>query len=378
MKIALVKQDIYQDLYVSAPKADPWERLSSTLMRTGPLGLFTDLDTEFYIVREHFSRECQIYHRLHDPGKDLRRELKTLPANQIRAREFRFLNPLSNHSHADFAIDVQEVDWDRFDVVISINISIPTSIVKKHPQVLWAYMMGEAGWQRPQVDFGYDVALTQEVTGRVTPGLGNIDFPYTFVSSTGLETLLNKTGPHPAAQKAGIYAEVNCTTERPVVHVPQLEPFRRQGHVIQVHSQNILENLSRVKNSKYFVKWGGRTIRGNSVIEAISCGTLVLMDPKEVVHSQLLPPDAWVRSFDQLEAKITELERDPDQYADLLDRQRRLLDQFVWKAPLISLENAVEAKRRGSLAPQPTFVMRVKQRLGWVRRLRSRLRDWIS
>lgn len=65
MKIALVKQDIYQDLYVCS-KDDrsgggqelSCEILKSTLMRIGPLGLIHDFNADFYIIKEQKNKEC--------------------------------------------------------------------------------------------------------------------------------------------------------------------------------------------------------------------------------------------------------------------------------------------------------------------------------
>ena len=362
MKIALVKQDVYQDLYVAALGATPYDLLASTLMRVGPLGLFTLLGADFHIVKESSAKECRVYRKLHDPGQELREQLKSLPANQIKASFFRFLEPLSSRSHADFAVEADSVDWSRYDIVISINIAVPTSVVQAHPRVLWCYMMGEAGWVSDEADFGYDVCLTQNVTGAVASRPGIVDFPYTFLGPRCLEDLLARS-PSLSSVKSGIYAEINCTTERPVTIVPQFEPLRRRGHEVRVHSQNILENLARVHQSKYFVKWGGRSIRGNSVIEAISCGTLVLMDPQELTHSQLLPPETWITDFEQLARLIERLEADAGLYSELVAKQRTLLEQFVWKAPLLSLENCLRAKRAGVHVDRKSLVKKLKQRL---------------
>ena len=53
MKIALVKQDLYDDLYVCPNRTPVDEMFLSTLMRTGPLGLFDkEIDADYFIIKE--------------------------------------------------------------------------------------------------------------------------------------------------------------------------------------------------------------------------------------------------------------------------------------------------------------------------------------
>jgi len=364
MKIALVKQDIYQDLYVCDTGTAPAAMLESTIMRIGPLGLFTLFDADFLIVKKRPERECDAYRRNYRPPSGVLRQLRTKPIGEIRGEVFDYLRPRSKHSHADFCIEVDSVDWGKYDIVISINVSVPTRVARQYPGTLWCYMMGEATGQLPFVQYGYDVRLTQDISGNVAEGLGAADFPYTFIGPACLESIAATFAP-PPAEKRGVYAEINCTTERPVRAVPQLEFVRGFGHELLVHSQDIVENLLRVAGSKYFVKLGGRKIRGNSVIEAISAGTLVLMDPKDVMGGLLLPVETWVRGRRDIEEKISEIDRDSVLYRELLGEQRKRVSQFVVEAPMESLRNCLESKRRGEHPPRPSA-------LGIARDLRRR------
>ena len=372
MKIALVKKDIYQDLYVCSKNENcigggqelSAEILKSTLMRIGPLGLIHDFDADFYIIKEQKTKECQAYKKSQEISENLKAQLKTLPANQITAEFFSFLNPLSDKSHADFSIEPEEVDWSKYDIVISINISIPTEIVKKYKDTLWCYMYGEANFETPQ--YGYDCLLTQNITGTVSSGLGTIDFPYTFLGKQTLQEIAEKlfNTSKSKIEKNGIFAEINNTTERPVKNCLCIESAvsKLQNNMpVYLHNQNIIENLKNLYQAKYFVKLQGRKIRGNSVIEAISAGTLVLMNPKDVIHSQLIPEEAWIHNEQELVEKINFLEQNPQAYNALLQKERFLLDLFVIKAPVESLKNALEAKRNGEVISIPTHKEQLKR-----------------
>ena len=50
-KIALLKQEVYQDLYVCpVTEKDPEAILLSSMGRVGPIGLMAELDADFYIT----------------------------------------------------------------------------------------------------------------------------------------------------------------------------------------------------------------------------------------------------------------------------------------------------------------------------------------
>jgi hypothetical protein len=347
LKIAFVKQDIYQDLYVCPNRSTPAEILASSIMRVGPIGLFSLYDADFLIIREGVEKECKAYLKSYRPPASVLRQLKDTPINRIKGSVFDFLAPRSGNSHKDFSVDASSVKWDNYDIVISINISVPTSIVKKYSSVLWCYMMGEASRVSPYAEFGYDVRLTQEVTGSVADQLGVVDFPYTFLGPACLENIAKEYGD-PAPKKRGVFAEINTTSERPVAKVGQLEFVREMGHEVILHDQDIVRNVMKLKDSKYFIKLGGRKIRGNSVIESISAGTLALMNPKDVVHSQLMPKETWVHSEKEIKELIKELDADDEAYKYLLSEQRKRVSFFVVDTPMESLRNCLELKRNGS------------------------------
>jgi hypothetical protein len=224
-------------------------------------------------------------------------------------------------------------------------------------------MIGEANAMLDAVYHGYDVGLNQETRGVVASAPGIIDFPYTFAGADCLESLMRGALGR-EAERQGIFIEVNSVQSRPARFEPQLAPLRATGHALRMHRQNIRDNLTELYDSKYFVKTGGRLIRGNSVIEAISCGTLALLNPAQVHHAQLLPKATWIHSIDEACHKIAELDANPGEYRRLLEAQRARLQSFVFDAPLESITNCLVFKRT---APPPT------RSAGW-RRLASRLK----
>lgn len=346
LKIALVKQVVYQDLYVCPTgEKDPVKVLFSSMGRVGPMGLLADLDADFYIVNTTKAPETNIWKKVIPHLAKYLPRLETQTLDKIPGQEFK--QPGSPYPNGRFAVDVDAVDWGRYDIVVSINVALPTATVLKYPRTLFAYMIGEANLATRRVYFDYDVALNQMARGLVAQHTGRVvDFPYTFVDSCTLERILRKATGRPP-RKEGIFMEINSTTERPVRHVPpHFQPLVDAGYPIILHKQKIEDNLRGIYDSKYFVKMGGRTIRGNSVAEAVSLGSLAIMDRSQVIHKELIIDECNVKTMDEVVALINRLEKDDGLYRRLLEKERAALHRYFFDAPLQSLENCLEDKRR--------------------------------
>ncbi len=344
LKIAFLKQEIYQDLYVCpVTEQSAANILFSSMFRVGPIGLFSELNADFYIIQEEYAPETQIYRVVIPYMYDFLQKLKTTPVNQIPGHERK--KPGSPYPNGKFAIKADTVNWGQYDIVISVNVSLPAHIVKQYPHTLFAYMVGEANMATHKVRFGYDVTLNQKARGIIAERCGEVDFPYTFVNDHSLENIMHETLGRPS-RKQGVFVEINSSTERPVVKMPpQFQPLADIGQNILLHHESIRENLATIYDSKYFVKMGGRPIRGNSVIEAISLGSLAIMDRSEVIHGELIIDECNVRNMDEAVALIKQLEALPVLYEQLLEKERAVLRQLFYEAPLQSLINCLNDKR---------------------------------
>ena len=334
MKIALVKQDVYADLYVASRKeSDPAEVLFSSMMRVGPYGLIENLEADFIIVKEEDCFETQIYRQVIPQYASKFRLLKTHTLNEIPG--FKSFEPGSPLPNGYYAVDASDVDWGEYDVVISVNVSIPTKLVRKFPSTLFAYMIGEANFGMNKVRFGYDVVLNQKARGIYEPSSkGVIDFPYTFLSDSSIESAMRRAlGREPINE--GVFVEVNS-----VMSVVELG-----GRRVYRHSQNIKTNLTNLYDAKYFIKCGGRFIRGNSVAEAISSGTLVLINRDDIVYRELIPDGCNVNCLEDALTQMTELDNNPSLYDELLRQERERVQKYLFDAPLNALKLALNKKR---------------------------------
>lgn len=366
MKIALVKQEVYQDLYVCpVTEKDTVNILFSSMGRVGPIGLMEEMDADFYIVKEEPEYETQIYKKVIPHISKYLYLLKTETLDKIPGQEFK--SPGSPYPNGKFAVDCHNIDWGKYDIVISINISIPTNIVRCYPNTLFAYMIGEANMATGSVHFGYDVTMNQMARGIISYKCGIMDFPYTFVSSDTLEKIMQRYLLRPSERK-GIFMEINSTKERPVTKVPEhFRPLVDAGYEIILHKQKISDNLQSIYDAKYFVKMGGRPIRGNSVAEAVSLGTLAIMNKDEVIHHELIIDECDVKNMNQMLELINKLENDNELYETLLQKQRNVLKKLFFDAPLLSLKNCLEEKRKSGKAHPYKWYNKIADRLCFIK-----------
>lgn len=347
-KIALVKQEVYQDLYVS-PIHEKNSRniLLSSIMRVGPIGLISELNADFIIVKEIPLRETQIYKKVLPHHQSHLHLLKTKTANFIPGLEF--CEPGSLFPNGHFAADINEIDWSVYDIIISLNISIPSRIVDLYPQTLFCYMIGEANMATHRAKFRYDVSLNQKSGGIADFKHGVLDFPYSFMTGHTLQNIFSGTD-NPSSKK-GIYIEINSCPERPVSQIPPAfqEIQKQTGIEMLLHKQNIKENLSQLEKAKFYVKFGGRKTRGNGAIEAISMGAIVLIQTNKIIHSEILVDDAKFETLEELIEKINWLNNDPVNFHRIQSHQRKIVDELFFQKPYNGLIEFLIKKRKGQL-----------------------------
>ncbi len=346
-RVAFVKQDCYQDLWIGGEDDAYQDLLQSTQMRIGPIGLKTLCNCKFLIVKFESSRK----------GTDYFKHQSFLDENDVKLvkqyRSERISPHLSSNSskfHADYSKDVDQVDWERFDVVICINSPIPYKLRRHYPDILWACMPGEGICDDHKLHrLKYDCYLNHNWALTRFPRRGiYVDFPYTFVGPDDLSCNESRADK---LDKAGIYLEINSgsSKERP----PRLSAIsdalllqEKTGLTIQVHKGNIDDHLNDLMHSKYFVKLGGRPTRGNAFMEAISANSLILMRPDDCFGNMTLPMRSYFETIDELCDSILHFESNPDSYYSLLEEQKKCLMKYGVYFPLQQLAYVFNSKSK--------------------------------
>jgi hypothetical protein len=328
VNICIVKQHTTYDLYT---KTGPDIRtvVESSNWRTGPIGLVEAFNCDFRIVWENREKECQV-------GKK---------------HWGKYVEGWDIWPKGSIAEDVDEIDWCKYNIVIAIDIAVPTRIIRKYPQVMWCYYFIEGG--PTAIDghlggspyYGYNVFITHRLAkslltvesmsarSMMIERRATLDMPYYVMS----KNTLNK-----------IY--------------PELTAYKRTGFVLSHHSYPCLAKEERLQLSKYgelntpiqsisdihrcelkskyyIVHPNCKPMAGLGVIEAISAGCLVLA-PKNKLWGfpELLSDSLGFDDFSQLIEVIRTLNVNDELYECERESQRNKVQEWCYINPIYNIK----------------------------------------
>lgn len=331
LKIAFVRQDVFLDLYCADPRLSGPELVRNSVQRTGPAGLLVDFEADYWILKEDSAPECSIWMEKiandPDPQPDVYRSQKDQP-------------PRANFSttFASHAVRADEVPWEDYDLVVSIDISVPFRILSKTRRPLWAYLPGDPGVPTAKRSLlkppgNYHVSLSHGFRRYpVRPSLGprTIEFPYTFLRQSTWQMVFP---PVSAEMRLGTMVESH--TDRLLEANERLElgkvgPVRRPTGSIQ----EVADSLNR---SKFYFRCGGGPVIGNGIIEAVAAGCLAVGNHREFVNRSLFTPSTRCEERHAGIRKIQQLHLDPLRMKKLCALQGTLADYFCFFRPVRDL-----------------------------------------
>lgn len=343
IKIAVVKSTAYTDLWTCNITNDPFHLFQSSFMRCPQIGLAEHYGADFIIVKESYEYPCQ----------EISYQWEQMVKGNMRYSKIN-KNPclpfLDESFHKDISLDeishdVDSILWNKYNIVITINACIPQRIIMANSNILWCYYVSENDDTRISTLLpGYDLLLNQDVTKTNLPSF-SIGFPYTFVGPNSIEHINIKNLGN-IDLKSGLFIEINNTQERPVTKVQ--DDFYKISNECNMplilHNQNIIENTKGLYKAKYFLKLFGRQIRGNSAMEATSAGTLMLVNKKLLIFSDLIADNCHIETADDVIQKIKYFEENPQEYTKAVEYQRKILQENYFDKPMNNLFNRFQIK----------------------------------
>jgi hypothetical protein len=339
-RVCVVKQHTTYDLFTRA-STDLREVVESSNWRSGPLGLWEAFQTDARIVMEDPARECQL-------GK------------QHWSQYVQGWMIWPEGSTAEVA---NAVNWSGYDIVIAVDVAVPTRIVMRHPGVMWCYYFIEGGpWgidgqYRGSPFFGYNVFLNHRLSkSLLTPASGAarqmrstrrsvLDFPYYMQSAQSVRALYPElvTG-----QRQGfcLSHHSRCMfAEDELAALAGFGPVRTQWSTIaDIHKAEVL--------SRYFIVHpGSKPTAGTALIEAISAGCLVLAPKDRILgFPELLAPELEFSTVQGLVALVRALEHDHARLEHLRVQQENKIQAWCFENPKRNLETLLQAFRSSSVS----------------------------
>lgn len=310
-------------------------------MRAGPVGLIECFDTSYYILKDSYRHskkflKSQESFSIRDRWSEIAEHgIRGLPEVNV----VNMLNELSVHA--------EEVDYSLYDVVICVNDIIPRTLRKRFRDTSFVCMPADG--ILPTRTFGYDAIITQYSSLRWERSRFLVDMPYTFAGPKTIEEslVILKRKSEQGSYTNKIYLEINSFSKRPVQlneHKETKARLEEVGYRVCTHREYIIDNLTEISTSAFFVKVFGRPVRGNGVIESISAGCPVLARKDKLLDVLPLPEETYLSSVGDLTSILQR--NDIDEFrARLLAEQRRAVDLYVKKAGMIQLQGLIEKKQ---------------------------------
>jgi hypothetical protein len=334
IRLALVKQDVYQDLYCAPVGASGKELLVSSLHRSGPAGLLAAFRPDFYIVKTEADPECNIWReKATDCHQQTEEYYLGLKERIHRDGEYGHKVP-----QGTLALSSGDIDWSVYDFVICYDAAVPKRITKQFPNVTWCYYVGEPCMrsykesEREPIQ-GYDLFLSQRFRryrSLPTPMAHVVEFPY-FAQFYGCFHKLLETTPSDLA-RCGVAVEGRSKhnlTDKNLAKLSTLGGVRYpRGSLINV--------LTELMASKYFLIGEGRKW-GNAQVEAVACGCLTVGSPNGQHNVSLFTPNTTCHDFEESIECINSFESNEEAFKNEIGRQRALLMKFCWERPLKEL-----------------------------------------
>jgi len=328
LRIALVRQDVFGDLYCAPRGVSGPDLVRQSIRRTGPAGLVVDFQADYWILREDPAVECAVWTE----------KLAGAPASQweaSRTRKDKIPGPGFTTTFAEQAVGVDEVPWEDYDLVVAVDIAVPFRILARTRRPLWAYLPGDPGVPTAKASLreppgNYDLSLTHSFRRfPVRPGLGRrtVEFPYTLVRQETWQKIFPSA---PNTERHGTMVEhqtESLLTREERTALEALGPIRRPAG-------SITEVAHRLNQSRYYFRCGGGPIVGNGLVEAAAAGCVAFANHKEFVNRSLLCRSNLCVSRREGIKKILNLNSDSENYARLRALQGRLVDHFCFYRPI--------------------------------------------
>jgi hypothetical protein len=299
------------DLYTKSAKNFS-KIIYSSRYRFGPVGLFSDLEADFYITNPTISDE---------------QKKKIFNRNKTKENK-KFVNVQKNNS-----IKINIINYNKYDLILSYEDAVTEKIVKKYPKINWGLILEDHSNKnfkkyclyKPGV-FDFFLNLTQGYTPySIFKKKHCIDFSYTFGSSNFLNKLkIKKTF------EIDIVVEIQQPAE--VFNVLKLKNWtveKLDG------SLNIKDYIKKIASSKIFFCPIFTTPRwGNSLIEAALCKNLIIGNKWGYWNSLLIDKDLHCSSIGDGTKIISKFLSEKKLYNYYLAKQNNILDNINYKLPL--------------------------------------------
>lgn len=315
-KILLIKPYYYLDLYTenSDQKIDI---IMSSFYRLGPVGLFSDLNSDFLITNS---------------------EINDLNKIRINKRLITSENKALFELQKSKSINLDKINFSDYDIVLSYEGAVSSKFINKYKNIKWGLILEDHSQKnykknclKKPKDFDFFLNLTQGFTlYSLIRGKHCIDFSYTFGSSNFMKNMkLEKKND------VDILIEIQQPNEvKKFLNFKNMKVEKLEGNL------KIKDYLNKLSTSKIFFCPLFTTPRwGNSIIEAALCKCLIIGNKYSYWNSLLIHKDLHCTTVKDGKKIIKKIFENQKLFKYYLDEQNKKLDLINYNLPLNQIQN---------------------------------------
>lgn len=352
LKVALVKQDVYADLYYC--EYGNKKAFEKSLQRSGPMGLFSAFDVDVVLVSAEETSSIW-KQKVTCCGHKSFSEW-----DNVRKKKL-FIDENIEKSQYELSIPVDEIDFSIYDIVICIDACIEKRTIDNFSDILWAYYISEPCMNAYKDSlsgerFGYDVFLNQMFRPESNPEyqLTNtsteIDFPYAFTFPYQYHELFKFEKQEVPVKPKKLKVVVPSYVYR-LLSVEQKKLLSERFEV-NVPGGNIKQFLEVLCSSNIYLRLGDQGKFGNETVEAVCAGTLFLSTTKGWknrifnIDKTTIPGVAFDdEQFSAAWELLEGLDENRHEIEMLASRQRDIATSLCYERPLRYLLKKLKDKR---------------------------------
>ena len=326
-RVALVRQTAYRGAYLPGVKRNWTDVVLSANAHLGPFSFLAELNADYFVTRQTPDPETYLWKGkfANDPNPET---------------AYRDVEAWQEEQEAMDVVDCNQIRWDDYDLVVCLDIPIPTHIVSKSKKTIWAYYSVEAGGTLHKSSLlkpvgGYYFYLNHCFRRfRARPCNKNhvLEFPFTFQSAASWKHLAKETTGGDANRRGAVVDRASW----------QSHPGEKPTYMTAL-SGDAAAYIRLMSSSQFSIRTDPKTRWGNWALEAIQAGSLFLGRADSLAMPGILLPELIVTDLPSAHKKIKALLKDPLHMLSLAKTQAALAEHLAFRRPLMDL--TARAKR---------------------------------
>jgi len=285
------------------------------------MSFLADLNADYFVVRQTPDPETYLWKEKFagDPNPEI---------------AFRRTEAWQEEQETKGVVNCDQIRWDDYDLVIGLDIPIPTRIVTKSQRTMWAYYSVEAGGDLHKKSLanpiqGYHLYLNhcfRRYRARPYNKDHVLEFPFTFQSAASWKHLAKETAGGDTNRRGAVVDRASW----------QSHPGEKPSSMTTLYG-DAAAYIRLMSSSEFAIRTDPKTRWGNWALEAIQAGCLFLGRADSLAMPGVLLPELIVADLASAHKKIEGLLKNSLHMQSLAQTQAALAEHLAFRRPLMDL-----------------------------------------